>query len=75
MFDMDVKKSVEFVSGYLSTNELQKRVQLMEPVLVGIFKDHHIWALEEVYLKQNSSRNVTIPHKNFFAFLSPANGY
>lgn len=68
MFDMDVKKSVEFVSGYLSTNELSK-VSIIDGVCAwGIFADHHIWALEEVYLKRNLAARKFIPHKNFSPF-------
>lgn len=68
MFDMDVKKSVEFVSGYLSTNELSEESIIDGACAWGIFADHHIWALEEVYLKQNLAARKFIPHKNFLPF-------
>ncbi|NOH35426.1 phosphotransferase enzyme family protein [Vibrio chagasii] len=68
MFDMDVKKSVEFVSGYLSINDLSKASIIDGVCAWGIFADHHIWALEEVYLKQNLAARKFIPHKNFLPF-------
>jgi len=68
MFDMDVKKSVEFVSGYLSINELSKASIIDGVCAWGIFADHHIWALEEVYLKRNLAARKFIPHKNFSPF-------
>ena len=68
MFDMDVKKSVEFVSGYLSINDLSKASIIDGVCAWGIFADHHIWALEEVYLKRNLAARKFIPHKNFSPF-------
>ncbi|NVN83988.1 MULTISPECIES: phosphotransferase enzyme family protein [unclassified Vibrio] len=68
MFDMDVKKSVEFVGGYLSINELSKASITDGVCAWGVFADHHIWALEEVYLKQNLAARKFIPHKKFLPF-------
>ncbi|MEZ8631334.1 phosphotransferase enzyme family protein [Vibrio lentus] len=68
MFDMEVKKSVEFINGYLSINELTLESFTDGARAWGIFADHHIWALEEVYLKHNLAARKFIPHKEFEPF-------
>lgn len=70
MFQLDVNKSKAFIEGYLSKKNLSLEEIRDGAFAWGIYADHHIWALEEVYFKHNLSAKKFIPFKQFEPFLS-----
>lgn len=68
MFQMDVERSLAFIRSYLTVMPLSFAELSDGAKSWGIYADHHVWALEEVYLKGNLSAKKFIPHHDFEAF-------
>ncbi|SBS26092.1 Homoserine kinase [Marinomonas spartinae] len=69
MFKMESKKSVAFIEGYMSESEMSHEMLNDGARAWGIYADHHVWALEEVYLKGSISAQKFIPQSEFKPFI------
>ncbi|WP_159737513.1 phosphotransferase [Vibrio atypicus] len=70
MFQMDLAKSLAFIRGYMQINPLSKQVLKDGVMAWSVFADHHIWALEEVYLNGNKAAEKFIPLAPFIPYQS-----
>lgn len=68
MFQLDVSKSTAFIRGYQTQKPLSQEALSDGVKAWGMFADHHVWALEEVYLKANLSAKKFIPRQKFTPF-------
>tara|TARA_Y100000588_G_scaffold385637_1_gene479419 strand:- start:1120 stop:2100 length:981 start_codon:yes stop_codon:yes gene_type:complete len=69
IFDMEANKSLAFLKGYLSINKLSKYELNDGAKAWAIFSDHNVWALEEVFIKNNIEAKKFIPETNFIPFM------
>ena len=68
MFQLEPDKTGAFVEGYRSTHPLSP-AELLDGVKAwGCFADHHVWAIEERYLKGNVAAERFIPRQPFEPF-------
>ncbi|ENP8308609.1 phosphotransferase [Vibrio alginolyticus] len=69
MFDMDVNRSLALLKGYLSIKPIT-RLELNDGAKAwAVYADHHVWALEEVFLKNNTAAQKFIPQSDFIPFM------
>ncbi|NAW86632.1 phosphotransferase enzyme family protein [Photobacterium halotolerans] len=69
MFNMEPNKSLALLKGYLSVNPLS-RLELNDGAKAwSVYADHHVWALEEVFLKNNTAAQKFIPQSDFIPFM------
>ncbi|EHK9186183.1 phosphotransferase [Vibrio vulnificus] len=69
MFDMDVIRSLALLKGYLSIKPIT-RLELNDGAKAwAVYADHHVWALEEVFLKNNIAAQKFIPQSDFIPFM------
>lgn len=69
MFNMEPDRSSTFLKGYLSVNQLS-RYELSDGAMAwAVYADHHVWALEEVFLKNNIAALAFIPQSDFIPFM------
>ncbi|EOW6613077.1 phosphotransferase [Vibrio fluvialis] len=73
MFRLDLAKTKAFIEGYLSISVLSLERLRDGANAWAIFADHHIWALEAVYLHGNQAAKKFIPEQPFEPFLSSWN--
>lgn len=69
MFDMDVNRSLALLKGYISIKPIT-RLELNDGAKAwAVYADHHVWALEEVFLKNNTAAQKFIPQSDFIPFM------
>ncbi|EPE4803396.1 phosphotransferase, partial [Vibrio vulnificus] len=69
MFDMDVNSSLALLKGYISIKPIT-RLELNDGAKAwAVYADHHVWALEEVFLKNNTAAQKFIPQSDFIPFM------
>ncbi|OOE52763.1 phosphotransferase [Salinivibrio kushneri] len=68
MFQMDPLLSSAFISGYTSQLPLTAEELIDGARAWGMYADHHIWPLEQVYLHNNVAAKRFIPHQDFLPF-------
>ncbi|MCM0149819.1 phosphotransferase enzyme family protein [Photobacterium galatheae] len=69
MFKLEKNKTIAFINGYMAVNHITQD-QLHDGAKAwGIFADHHVWALEAVYLNRNMSAKKFVPHTDFEPFM------
>ncbi|QIR06091.1 phosphotransferase [Salinivibrio costicola] len=68
MFQMDPLLSSAFIGGYMSQLPLTGEELIDGARAWGIYADHHIWPLEQVYLHNNVAAKRFIPHQDFLPF-------
>lgn len=69
MFDMDVNKSLALLKGYLSIKPMTQPELNDGAKAWAVYADHHVWALEEVFLKNNTAAQKFIPKSDFIPFM------
>ncbi|HHG3271595.1 phosphotransferase [Vibrio parahaemolyticus] len=69
MFDMDVNKSLALLKGYLSIKPITQPELNDGAKAWAVYADHHVWALEEVFLKNNTAAHKFIPKSDFIPFM------
>lgn len=69
MFDMDVNKSLALLKGYLSIKPITQHELNDGAKAWAVYADHHVWALEEVFLKNNTAAQKFIPKSDFIPFM------
>ncbi|EPW6438039.1 phosphotransferase [Vibrio parahaemolyticus] len=69
MFDMDVNKSLALLKGYLSIKPMTQPELNDGAKAWAVYADHHVWALEEVFLKNNTAARKFIPKSDFIPFM------
>ncbi|MCR9674500.1 phosphotransferase [Vibrio alginolyticus] len=69
MFDLELHRSLALLKGYLSLKPLS-RLELNDGAKAwAVYADHHVWALEEVFLKNNTAAQKFIPQRDFIPFM------
>ncbi|CAH1530254.1 Homoserine kinase [Vibrio owensii] len=69
MFDLELHRSLALLKGYLSVKPLS-RLELNDGAKAwAVYADHHVWALEEVFLKNNTAAKKFIPQRDFVPFM------
>ncbi|MDP2575991.1 phosphotransferase [Vibrio penaeicida] len=69
MFDLELNRSLALLKGYLSVKPLS-RLELNDGANAwAVYADHHVWALEEVFLKNNTAAQKFIPQRDFIPFM------
>lgn len=69
MFDLELHRSLALLKGYLSVKPLS-RLELNDGAKAwAVYADHHVWALEEVFLKNNTAAQKFIPQRDFIPFM------
>ncbi|NAW59019.1 MULTISPECIES: phosphotransferase [unclassified Vibrio] len=69
MFQLDAGHCAEFVRGYIKWSPLTNETLDDGAKAWGIYADHHVWALEAVYLHGNTAAKKFIPHREFVPFM------
>ena len=69
MFDLELHRTLALLKGYLSVKPLS-RLELNDGAKAwAVYADHHVWALEEVFLKNNKAAQKFIPQRDFIPFM------
>ncbi|WP_074212722.1 phosphotransferase enzyme family protein [Salinivibrio sp. ES.052] len=68
MFQMDPLLSSAFIDGYTLQLPLTGEELIDGARAWGMYADHHIWPLEQVYLHNNVAAKRFIPHQDFVPF-------
>ncbi|MGI2897133.1 phosphotransferase, partial [Vibrio alginolyticus] len=69
MFDLELHRSLALLKGYLSVKPLS-RLELNDGAKAwAVYADHYVWALEEVFLKNNTAAQKFIPQRDFIPFM------
>ncbi|MEZ8330355.1 phosphotransferase enzyme family protein [Vibrio splendidus] len=69
IFNMELTRSLVLLKGYLSVKPLS-RFELNDGAKAwAVYADHHVWALEEVFLKNNTAAQKFIPQSDFIPFM------
>ncbi|EHR5466319.1 phosphotransferase [Vibrio parahaemolyticus] len=69
MFDLELHRSLALLKGYLSVKPLS-RLEFNDGAKAwAVYADHHVWALEEVFLKNNTAAQKFIPQRDFIPFM------
>jgi homoserine kinase type II len=68
LFQLEPVHTREFLRAYRAANPLEDAELEDGARAWGCFADHHVWPIEEAYLRGNDSARRFIPHSPFRPF-------